>query len=129
MKKRLYRILAGAIVIGAGYAAFLTASDGDFRAEFPFGVLSLVVGFLVIIPTFTAYAIWGENAGNRVLIPLLNLLHLPDALLERVAERYIVLPSEFKRPRNNDDRQAATSEPQTSENSSSGSISGRSDTA
>lgn len=129
MNKRLYRILAGAIVIGAAYAAFLTASNRGFRAEFPFGALTLVLGFLVIIPTFTAYALWGENAGNRVLVPLLNLLNLPDALLERVARRYIVLPSEFNRPRDGDGRQAAASDPETSEDSSSGSISGRSDTA
>jgi hypothetical protein len=129
MKQALYRILAAAIVIGAGYAAFLFASDRDFRTAFPFGTLNAVLGFLLIIPTFTAYAVYGENTGNRVLIPLLKLVQLPTALLERIVQRYVVLPSELNQPRDDHDKPAVSSEPLTSGNSGSGSITDHSDTA
>jgi hypothetical protein len=95
MRQIVYRILAGVIVIAAGYTAFLTFSDGDFTTGFPFGIVSAILGFLVIVPTFTAYALYGEKAGNRVLVPLVKLLNLPEALLNRLAHRYVALPKEF----------------------------------
>jgi hypothetical protein len=72
MRQIVYRTLAGAVVIAAGYAAFRTISDRDFTTGFPFGILNAILGLLLIVPTFTVYALYGEKAGNRVVVPLVN---------------------------------------------------------
>lgn len=110
MKHVVYRVLAAAIVIAAGYTVFLTVADRDFTAGFPFGILTAVFGFLLIVPTFTAYALYGEKAGNRVLVLCLKLANLPDALLDRIARRYLALPSELSQPHHEGDKPAAPSE-------------------
>lgn len=129
MKQIVYRILAGVIVIAAGYAAFRTISDRDFTTGFPFGILSAIVGFMVIVPTFTAYALYGEKAGNRVLIPLVKILHLPDALLHRLAQRYVALPDELNPSRRDVDTPADANRVVRSGDSNPGSTSEHSNNA
>lgn len=99
MRQIVYRILAGLIVIAAGYTAFRTISDRDFTTGFPLGIVSPILGFLLIVPTFTAYALYGEKAGNRVVVPLVKILNLPEALINRLAHRYVALPNELNQSR------------------------------
>lgn len=101
MRQIVYRILAGLIVIAAGYAAFQTVSERDFTTGFEFGIVGPILGFLLIVPSFIAYALFGERAGNRVLVPLLKLLHLLDTLWHRFSHRYVQMPSELEPPREN----------------------------
>ena len=96
MKQIIYRILAGLIVIAAIFTAFYTISEREFTEGFPFGIAGAVLGFLLIVPTFTVYALCGEAAGNRVLVPLMKLLNLPDTLVNRFAQRFVELPKDLQ---------------------------------
>lgn len=54
-----------------------------------FGILGPALGFVLIVPTLTAFALFGEEAGSRVSVPLMKLLHLPEAWsrLTKLAKR------------------------------------------
>lgn len=98
MRQIIYRTLAGLIVIAAGYTAFITVAKRDFTTGFEFGIVAPILGFLLIVPSFTAYALFGEKSGNRVLVPLVKLLNLPDTLANRLARRYVQIPPGLEPP-------------------------------
>ncbi|MGQ0815720.1 MAG: hypothetical protein ACT4O1_14890 [Gemmatimonadota bacterium] len=94
MRQIIYRVFAGLIVIAAGFAVYRSVSERDFTTGFEFGIVAPIIGFLLLIPAFTAYTLFGEKAGSRVL-------HGPNALRTRFFQRYLQAPSELKPPQEN----------------------------
>ena len=95
MRSRLFRGAAGLVVVLCFIAIGLTIRRGDFQSAFPFGLWTLLLGFLLIIPTFSIYAIKGEKAGNRMLARVLRLQALPEALFQRLIGRHLEIPPEL----------------------------------
>lgn len=52
-----------------------------------------VVGVLLFAPTFAVYAVLGERAAYRFLLPGLALLNLPQVLVEAFVSKHVVVPA------------------------------------
>ena len=93
--KSLFRILAAAIVITAIGVTIANVRRFGIRDGVDWRAVSGIIGLMLILPTLTAYALFGEQAGNRVLVRLNQILNIPTMLLERWLSRHVEVPPEL----------------------------------
>lgn len=93
MRSILFRVLAAVLAILASVLIPLSLFKGD--SQYPFGFYTLVAGVFLIVPTFLAYAIGGEGAGNRVMVKLMRLLAVPEMLGDKLLRHYVKVPKEL----------------------------------
>ena len=87
MREKLFRTLAGALFLLSIATLVLAAMEGD-----RFGLLTLFA-FLCFAPSLAIYAIRGESAAYRVLIPGIALFNLPSTLLELLLRGVVQTPN------------------------------------
>ena len=105
MRDAIFRSVSAVLL---GLIVFIAVRVWIHDLDFPPGrdEFFMLVAVLLFAPTFAVYALLGEKAAYRILLPGLALLSLPHVVLEAVLRKTVTLP-----PINGDDVAPSETDP------------------
>ncbi len=98
MRDKIFRTVSGvlfAMSVGTLVIYFREWPGLDFS---PMNEVMVIAALFLISPTLAVYALRGEQAAYKALIPGLALFHLPQILLEAVLSRVVEIPDVLQPP-------------------------------
>ena len=97
MRGALFRIVSG-ILFGLICSVTVDALVNGLDFAPSLEDWMVMVAGLAIAPTFGVYAVLGERAAYRVLLPGMALIQLPQIVLDAVVKRTVELPEYLRDP-------------------------------